>query len=313
MRSNSMDFKLSHYGIATKRAYTFCDFLDIEANIRLDLPIGKKKETGSDLIILKVPRVFFKKVLQNDFLSKRLIYLGDATYGIPNGEFLYYKPSFHGITFHILLANLSRRGSIFLMSNLAWQVGRFLFPSLQNATPRALIYDNLLFIKSFQKGFVLIHGALISSVEFGGILISGFSDIGKTTTSQILARKGFVILDDDTIALDKNGFCIGRRRVKRIRPRILYLLERGPTSCHELSKDEALRKLFSICVENYLYSCKIFHHYAHLNDCIDIQLIYDTWKAYIKNLVNTIPCYTIRAKEPHKFADIITEMSYRVG
>jgi len=113
MRSNSMDFKLSHYGIATKRAYTFCDFLDIEANIRLDLPIGKKKETGSDLIILKVPRVFFKKVLQNDFLSKRLIYLGDATYGIPNGEFLYYKPSFHGITFHILLANLSRRGSIF--------------------------------------------------------------------------------------------------------------------------------------------------------------------------------------------------------
>jgi hypothetical protein len=239
------------------------------------LPIGRRKETTSDLIILKVPRAFFRKILRNEFLSKRLIYLGDAVYGIPNGEFLYYRPFFHGITFHILIANLSCRGSLFLIDNLAWQVGRFLFPSLQNATPSCLVYDNLLFIKSFQKGYVLVHGALLSSAE-GGFLISGFSDIGKTATSQILQRKGFMILDDDTVALDKNGFCIGRRYVKRIRPHMLCLLERGPTSYYELGKDEALRKLFSICRENYLYSRKIFHHYAYLNEGIDIQQIYDT-------------------------------------
>jgi hypothetical protein len=146
----------------------------------------------------------------------------------------------------------------------------------------------------------------------GGILISGFSDIGKTTTSQILAMKGFMILDDDTIALDKNGFCIGRRYAKRIRPHMLCLLERGPTSYYELGKDEALRKLFSICRENYLYSRKIFHHYAYLNEVIDIQQIYDTWRDYIKNLVLTITCYIIRAKNIHEFADIITKLQSKV-
>ncbi len=77
-----------------------------------------------------------------------------------------------------------------------------------NLTDRIFGVSNiitLLFeIKLLQRGYTLVHsGGVIK--DGGGILLSAWSEMGKSSTIFALSKEGFNVLGDDKVILSKNG------------------------------------------------------------------------------------------------------------
>jgi energy-coupling factor transporter ATP-binding protein EcfA2 len=53
----------------------------------------------------------------------------------------------------------------------------------------------------YQRGFVAIHGSCIVFNEKAGIIVTGFSGAGKSTTASLFRRKGYSIMGDEIGAI----------------------------------------------------------------------------------------------------------------
>jgi hypothetical protein len=165
--------------------YDIHGILKISSNIKC-LPSYFMKEGEARDVDLVIREGDFKF---NKIKHKKL---GLKFYG--GNENVYLDYPFYGLPIQKLL-----------ISDLFGKETRFYFHRLTNKLFGIQnIIDLLIEIKLIQKGYTMLHAAAVSKNE-KGYLISGWSEMGKTSTTFALCKKGFEILGDDVVILSKDG------------------------------------------------------------------------------------------------------------
>ncbi|RLG33676.1 hypothetical protein DRN97_04485 [Methanosarcinales archaeon] len=72
----------------------------------------------------------------------------------------------------------------------------------------------IVWLKFIQKGYTLIHSACVSKNK-KGVLLSAWSDTGKTLTSLSLLQKSFQFLSDDFTLISPNGYAYSYPQIVR--------------------------------------------------------------------------------------------------
>lgn len=182
--------------------YNYLNLLKITSNIPL---LNKIHETESvetlDLRFLIREEKYFKTEIEK--LSD-LIYLGRDFYYSHNESLVCYKKNFL-MNFYICVKNLEGYPTELSMSDNF----RYLKVPLRDLPGIPHMFNSLLMLKLIPLGYVYAHMALLSS-PYGGIGITAYPDIGKTTTAILLSKEqGFKALADDMSLINSNANAYG--------------------------------------------------------------------------------------------------------
>jgi len=155
-----------------------------------------------DLLIFIHKNSFFKSYMRQ---AGEVIKIGKEFLAFPNENILLFRKSYLGMNFYACIKNLGGKPTELLISS-SFRYARI---PLRDLPPMGHIIQSLIALKLLAKGFAIAHMALIDS-PYGGISVSSYPDIGKTTTAILLSqKKGFKALADDLSVIDSKGNCYG--------------------------------------------------------------------------------------------------------
>ena len=154
-----------------------------------------------DLFIFIHKNSFFKSYINK--MNK--IKLGKEYLAFPDEKALCFKKNYLGVNFYICAKNIDGNPTELLISS-SFRYARI---PLRDLPCMGHIISSFVLLKLLSKNFTISHMALLDS-RYGGIAISAYPDVGKTTTTVLLSQKEeFKALADDLAILDSNGNCYG--------------------------------------------------------------------------------------------------------
>jgi hypothetical protein len=154
---------------------------------------------------MKYPNAFDLTVLLTDGIDYNFSILDKvgSYYGVKNGKIVMRRIHEYPIRSEILLKDLL--GNTILVLSKYYYLTRY-FLEFSSAYPGVNLIWHILRLKFLIKGYGLLHAGCISHKRSGaGILLVGYPDVGKTTTTLLAVKSGeFEYLSDDETIIDQN-------------------------------------------------------------------------------------------------------------
>ena len=136
------------------------------------------------------------------------IRLGRYVKAAEQGKKFCFEQEFLGKKISIYIEGLETKPTKLYISNFS-NVLKIPLPVRDLVRPGDLI-SSVILVKAIQYGWLLAHAAALFSEQHGGILITGYPDTGKSTTTYLLSHlKGFLPLSDDLTWISENGEFVG--------------------------------------------------------------------------------------------------------
>jgi hypothetical protein len=136
------------------------------------------------------------------------IKVGAYITSLENGKTIAFKQRFLGSNIYMLLSNIEGKPTKLYASTSINRVVKLPLPMRDLVRFNDLV-NSLILIKLIQRGWILAHAASLLTSSTG-LLITGYPDTGKTTTTYLLSRlKDFIPLSDDLTYISENSEFIG--------------------------------------------------------------------------------------------------------
>jgi len=203
------------------------------------------------------------------------------------------------------------------------------------------ILSSILLIKLIQKEYTIIHSAGVGKDDMG-VLISAWSDTGKTLTSSALLQDSFHFLSDDLTIIDRNGcaYCFPqevRKRVFnpfekipflnkiRVSKRIdvskmgiidktkidkLFFLEKERGSeVKEIDQNEALRRLLISTASTIDFNkSEAILAYSYLDNRVNLGELAKKHEDIIRDTLKDVRCFEVKSRDARQFPMLIKEI-----
>ena len=205
------------------------------------------------------------------------------------------------------------------------------------------ILSSILQIELIQRGYAIIHSACVSK-DGSSILISAWSDTGKTTTSMSMINDSFNFMSDDLTIINEDGisYCFPQEIRKNIfnpfekipflnRVRLskeidisdkivdrsiidkLFFLEKKDTNeVVEINRRETLRKLFISTASTLDFSSnEVIMACSYLDSRINIDNLYEKNRRIVDRMLEAVDCFfEVRTIDSRMFSKLILNKLY---
>ena len=203
------------------------------------------------------------------------------------------------------------------------------------------ILSSILLIKLLQRGYTIIHAACVSK-DNAGVLLSAWSDTGKTLTSSALLHDSFHFLSDDLTIIDRHGhaYCFPQEMRKRIfnpfekipflnRIRVskridvskrgirdtstidkLFFLEKetGDT-VRELDEHEALRRLLISTASTLNFNANdVIMAYSYLDSRVHLGELTKQHEGIISDTLKGMRCFEVKSRDARQFPGLVKKV-----
>ena len=183
--------------------------LNILSNIQLfrdDCAIcTNESKSKFDLTILLIDTKNCRKMFEKlEFETS--VGIGRYVFAFPERGAIYYRRRFLGQDIYMMLSNVSRATQFWASKSLTRTVKLSFITDLPRFED---MVNALILTKLAQIDWLVLHAALVKSPS-GGLLISSYPDVGKTTTAFILSGvKNCQVLSDDIALVQSDGTSYG--------------------------------------------------------------------------------------------------------